>query len=99
MIARPSARHRGYDSKWDKARADYLAKHPDCVMCLKAGMRTQATVVDHRTPHKGDMHKFWDKSNWQSLCYSHHNSDKQRIERGGKPRPVIGADGWPVDSG
>lgn len=41
-----------------------------------------ATVVDHRTPHRGDQALFWDRSNWQALCAPHHSSDKQREERG-----------------
>lgn len=41
-----------------------------------------ATVVDHRTPHRGDQALFWDRSNWQSLCAPHHSSDKQREEQG-----------------
>jgi len=42
-----------------------------------------ATVVDHITPHRGDMTLFWDKSNWQSLCKRCHDSHKQRLEKGG----------------
>lgn len=73
---RPSASQRGYDSKWAKARADFLHKHPWCVMCDAA-----AHVVDHRIPHRGNMHLFWDKSNWQPLCVRCHSSIKQRLER------------------
>jgi 5-methylcytosine-specific restriction protein A len=39
-----------------------------------------AAVVDHRIPHRGDMALFWDSGNWQSLCTTHHSSDKQRSE-------------------
>lgn len=39
-----------------------------------------ATVVDHRIPHLGNQVLFWDRSNWQSLCASHHSRDKQREE-------------------
>ena len=72
---------RGYDYKWQKARKRYLQEHPLCVMCERDGRVTQATVVDHRIPHRGDMTLFWDESNWQSLCATHHSSDKQREER------------------
>src|SRR5690606_17095566 len=88
---------RGYTSRWDKARAAYLAKHPWCRMCLaNDGERVRATVVDHIKPHRQDMRLFWDKSNWQSLCEPHHNSTKQRDERRGY---VTGCDvhGNPLD--
>lgn len=71
---------RGYGYKWQKARAAYLAKHPLCVTCETEGMVTAATVVDHIVPHRGDMAIFWDSSNWQGLCVTHHSSDKQRAE-------------------
>ncbi len=70
--ARPSARERGYDTRWDKARRTYLAKHPVCAGCVKIGVSTPATVVDHIDPHRGDQKKFWDKANWQPLCASCH---------------------------
>ncbi|WP_256807153.1 HNH endonuclease signature motif containing protein [Bradyrhizobium sp. Bra64] len=73
---RPNASDRGYDSRWSKARRTFLDKHPDCAMCGKP-----AVVVDHKTPHRGDRTKFWDKGNWQPLCTHHHNSTKQSLER------------------
>ena len=73
---RPSSRERGYNSKWEAARKGFLAKHPSCVMCGEP-----ANIVDHKTPHRGDMKLFWDKSNWQSLCTHHHNSAKQSQEK------------------
>jgi 5-methylcytosine-specific restriction endonuclease McrA len=52
--------------------------------CMKAGLGSPfATVVDHQVPHRGDMKLFWDKSNWQSLCATHHSRDKQREESNG----------------
>lgn len=71
---------RGYDYTWQKARKQHLASHPLCVMCQAAGQVKLATVVDHITPHRGDMTLFWDESNWQSLCATHHSRDKQREE-------------------
>lgn len=75
---RPSARQRGYDSAWEKARGAFLAEHPDCAMC-----GAPATTVDHKIPHRGNMVLFWNKSLWQSLCTSCHNRHKQRLERRG----------------
>lgn len=103
---RLSARQRGYDSKWDVARRSFLAKHPLCVKCLADRRAEAATVVDHIVPHRLDealksndpdriaeaRARFWDSSNWQSLCTTHHNSTKQAEEhaarrRGDGPRP------------
>lgn len=79
---RLSARARGYTWEWEKARKAWLEKHPDCVHCLEEHVVTSATVVDHIKPHKGDMQLFWDSSNWQSLCKSHHDR-KTAKEDGG----------------
>lgn len=73
---RPSARARGYTTAWDKARAAFLAKHPKCAKC-----GAPATVVDHVTPHRGDMKVFWDRTRWQPLCTHCHSSRKQSEER------------------
>lgn len=73
---RPSARERGYDAKWEKARAEYLKANP---LCRFDG--APATTVDHIKPHRGDMRLFWSRSNWQPLCTSCHSSIKQSRER------------------
>lgn len=70
-----SASARGYDSGWRKARATYLRK-PDnvcCRACKAMGIYTEAIVVDHVIPHRGDMSLFWDTSNWQPLCIPCHD--------------------------
>ena len=89
---------RGYGGKWQRERLRHLAKHPLCERCEKLGRALTAPVVNHRTPHKGNQRLFWDRSNWESLCEWHHNSEAQRDERGGKP--IIGTDlsGWPVEA-
>lgn len=76
-----SARQRGYDSRWEKARAGYLKKHPLCRYCEQDSRLTPATVVDHIVPHRGDRSLFWESSNWQPLCAPCHNGRKQREER------------------
>lgn len=70
---RDSASKRGYNSRWQKARVRYLHSHPLCVECKKEGELTQATVVDHIVPHRGDQKLFWDESNWQPLCKHCHD--------------------------
>ncbi|WP_315125277.1 HNH endonuclease signature motif containing protein [Comamonas antarctica] len=72
---------RGYGYKWQKAREGFLRSHPLCVMCEADDRVTAATVVDHKVPHRGDQALFWDRSNWQSLCATHHSRDKQREEQ------------------
>jgi 5-methylcytosine-specific restriction protein A len=91
---RGSARERGYNTRWEKARKTYLMRNPLCVMCQREGRVNPATVVDHIFPHKGDQQLFWDTDNWQGLCKPHHDRDKQREERRSF-RPV-GDDGWPI---
>lgn len=73
---RPTSSQRGYTGAWDKARKAFLRLHPRCAIC-----GAEATVVDHITPHRGDRTLFWDKTNWQPLCQTDHNSAKQRLER------------------
>ena len=72
---------RGYNYKWQQARAGFLRKHPLCVYCEREGRVTAATVVDHIVPHCGDMKAFWDFGNWQSLCKPCHDSVKAIEER------------------
>jgi 5-methylcytosine-specific restriction protein A len=84
-----------YNSKWRRARLAYLAKHPLCVYCQEEGRTVAATVVDHIKPHKSDYKLFWDSSNWQSLCTTHHQATKQREESGSNMKQ-IGLDGWPA---
>lgn len=73
---RPNSSQRGYNREWAKARASFLRLHPYCVAC-----GAPASLVDHKTPHRGDQAIFWDKSRWQSLCTPCHSGAKQRLER------------------
>ena len=73
-----SAASRGYDSKWQKARKRFLQTHPLCEVCLKEGRYVKATDVDHIIPHRGNRQIFWDESNWQALCHSHHSMKTKR---------------------
>ena len=79
---RESSTQRGYSYKWQQARKGFLAKHPLCAECERQGRIAAATDLDHIIPHKGDMVKFWDSSNWQGLCRPHH-SEKTASEDGG----------------
>ena len=80
---RGSANDRGYGVRWAKYRKSYLSQHPLCVMCLAEGRVTPATDVDHIKPVSGpDDPLFWDPTNHQALCHSHH-SRKTATENGG----------------
>ncbi len=51
------------------------------VECAARGLIVPyGNVVDHVRPHRGDQALFWDPSNWQTLCATHHSRDKQREE-------------------
>lgn len=63
---------RGYSNKWLKASKVFLLKHPLCAACLRQGIITPATEVDHIIPHKGNKELFWDVNNWQALCHKCH---------------------------
>lgn len=80
---RASASARGYGVRWRKARAAYLRSHQLCVRCRDEGRIASAVVVDHIEPHRGDMTKFWDQSNWQALCKACHDAKTAREDGGG----------------
>lgn len=79
---RGTAHQRGYDAEWKKHRDKFLLENPLCVDCRKKGYVMPATVVDHIVPHKGDKDLFWDKTNWQPLCETHHNIKTASEDRG-----------------
>ena len=73
---------RGYDTRWRNYRLVFLRKHPLCVECERVGGVVPATVVDHVIRHSGDMELFWDTTNHQGLCKSHHDSKTAREDSG-----------------
>ncbi len=79
---RGSAASRGYGSRWRKARAAYLARHPLCAQCARKGRIAGASVVDHVIAHKGDRALFWDIANWQPLCKPCHDAKTAREDGG-----------------
>lgn len=50
------------------ARKAWLNEHPMCNVCKRAA----AAVLDHIVPHRGSSRLFWDRANWQALCYRCH---------------------------
>jgi 5-methylcytosine-specific restriction enzyme A len=84
-------------ARWQRIRATQLRAHPMCVMCKGRGVDRPATVANHIVPHHGDASLFW-YGKLSSVCKSCHDSDMQRIEGGGRARPAVGNDGWPIES-
>lgn len=82
--------------QWQQIRARRLAIEPCCRFCAEAGVRTQATTVDHVQRHCGNRVLFFDLLNTQSLCKPCHDSTKQAEEARGYSTK-IGADGLPTD--
>lgn len=77
---RGSARARGYDARWDREAAAFKRLNPLCLGCSAIGRVTPTEVVDHVTPHRGDMAVFWDRAGWQPACRWHHDVVKQQLE-------------------
>jgi 5-methylcytosine-specific restriction endonuclease McrA len=84
---RGSAKERGYDGRWAKARASHLARSPLCRYCevgaFGAKRVTAATIVDHLYPHRGDRALFWQTRFWVSACGDCHAGPKQAVEHRG----------------
>lgn len=87
-VKRPSSAQRGYGRKWAEAARAFLIEHPHCVDCSAEGKQVSATVVDHHIPHKGDRRLFWDRSNWQGLCRTHHAVKTAKYD-GGFGNPML----------
>jgi 5-methylcytosine-specific restriction protein A len=86
-----------YDTAaWRRLRLWKLRKDPLCRLCKEQGILTPATVVNHRTPHKGDVQLFFDTDNLESVCKTHHDSAIQSEERTGITRGCD-VDGNPLD--
>jgi len=71
---RGTARQQGYDTLWEKVRAQYIARHPLCASCNAKGWVVLAKDVDHIVPFDGitDPRRL-DPDNLQSLCRACHN--------------------------
>ena len=87
---------RGYGGRWQRERLVFLAANPLCERCDRVGRTTPATIVNHRTPHRGNMKLFWDRKNWEPTCQPHHDGDIQREERSGIVK-AVDRDGRPTD--
>lgn len=85
-------------ARWQRLRWSTLVRDDfTCQMCGRVGAAPEL-VADHRKPHRGDEGLFWNADNLWTLCANPcHNRHKQSEEKGGKPKPAISLDGWPVE--
>ena len=84
---RGSAHARGFGARWQAASKGWLKAHPWCQCSEHQGNSVQhggvmANVVDHITPHRGDISLFWERSNWQSMAKSCHDKKPAREDGG-----------------
>jgi 5-methylcytosine-specific restriction protein A len=91
---RGTTTERGYGWHWQQLRESILSR--DCHLC-QVCKAADARHVDHITPKaKGGTD---DPDNLQAICEACHTvkTDREAAEgQGRRPRPTIGADGWPV---
>lgn len=85
--ARGTAASRGYGWKWTQASKRFRREHPFCRICWEEKCilvpTEQGGHVDHIIPVTGpDDPRFWDESNWQSICGTCHSA-KTAKEDGG----------------
>lgn len=78
---RPSARARGYDTKWQKTRARHLRVHPLCQH--PEGCIERATDVHHLDGLGPKGPRGHDPSNLQALCHEHHSRITATSQPGG----------------
>lgn len=74
-------------AKYQKRRDLFLA-NPDnalCVECKRKGAIRAAKEIDHIIPVKDAPDRFWDETNWQGLCKSHHQEKTAREARNESP--------------
>ena len=69
--------------EWRAVRAIVLGRQPACVFCLALGIVEPSRVADHLDDErkKTDREYFFNPDSCQGLCFTCHNSEKQRQER------------------
>ena len=92
--SRASRHERGYGTEWDKLRIVILERDQYlCQPCKRAGRIVAATQVDHKLAKANGGTD--DEDNLEAACKPCHD-EKTIRDRGHKPRPAIGPDGWPI---
>lgn len=65
---RPTARERGYDSRWERTREQFLRANPTCEVCNAPA--TDVHHIDGAGP-RGPMGHSWE--NLMALCHADHS--------------------------
>lgn len=94
-----------YNYKWQKYRERFLRANPLCADCRDRNLVVEATVVDHKIPHKNDPVLMWDPLNHRASCVPCHNAKTAALDGGfgnqikndAKPRRSFNPDGTPTD--
>ena len=70
-----------YSKKWNGASKQWLGmpEHSWCELCGKP-----SELVHHKTEHNGNWDLFWDRNNWQALCWSCHSKVHAQRRREGR---------------
>ena len=68
---RETSDQRGYDSRWQQARARYLRRHPLCERCEQQDRVVIASMVHHIVPIDEGGERL-DPDNFQALCRNCH---------------------------
>lgn len=80
---RPNRHARGYTNRWARYSKARLWEHPWCVACEAEGFTVLGSDTDHIVPPPSPEHPlFWDDTNHQTLCETHH-SRKTATQDGG----------------
>lgn len=67
-VIRPSARERGYDAEWERLARVFMARHPMCQRCEKAGRKRAATIPHHIVPVSVAPELRLVETNLEALC-------------------------------
>lgn len=95
--ARAEAYRRLYRTPtWRSLRRQQLARAPFCCRRIHGQVLVEATVVNHKTPHRGDEGLFFDPTNLESVCKPCHDGPIQGEERRGFSG-AVDPSGWPTD--
>lgn len=74
--------------QWRTVRDIVLTRDPACVSCLTRGRVEPSRVADHIDKEKKkDRAYFFNPLSCQGLCFTCHNSEKQRQESASTPKP------------
>jgi 5-methylcytosine-specific restriction protein A len=74
-------RQQFYKTKeWNSIRLIVLANNPYCEECLKLGVKTIATDVDHIIDIKDAPERFMDMANLQGLCRPCHSTKTMKSQ-------------------